>query len=876
MSTLSALRTTFPYTLLSRFPKEKNKDLAKLIWYYTKRSTRKSREIRMYQETAPEKDIQAGIVREQVNLALRDLPTMQLASFVVALVLAYTVRTAVPRTHIFAWIGMVLAIVTSRIVLYFRYVRVRQHPFDGTNWKNVYVLLALMSGVIWGLSSFIIFPSHNLGLISLFVLVIASLSAATTVSHSSLRLGPLAWMAPALLFYSVRCFIEGGETEYTIGILIIIYLITLTSYSFNHHRTITAAISLRFENLKLLEEVRRSAERFRLLFQKHTAVMLLVDPDTGQIVDANAAAERFYGYPSGELRRMHIEDINTLSEEEVRSIRFKTLREDRNYFVFPHRLANGDIRTVEVHSSPIQTEEKVLLFSIIHDITERKQAEERLRESEASYRNLFNSITDAIFIQDEQGRFLDVNKGTEDMYGYGRDFFLNKTAEQFSVPGMYDRSAAAAAIRRAYNGEPQMLDFWGMRSDGTAFPQEVRLMPATYGGRSVVIAVSRDISERKRAEAELLRAQKLEAIGVLAGGIAHDFNNLLQGVFGFLTVAKLKIDQRDKAVLMLDKAEKALQMSVNLTSQLLTFSKGGQPVKRTMFLVSVMENATRFALSGSRSDCRFALADDLWPVEADEGQIGQVIQNIVLNADQAMPSGGIVTVAASNIDRGAAPSPGVPGPGRWVRIEIMDTGEGIPEECISRIFEPYFTTKKGGSGLGLAMAYSIVKNHGGMIEVMSVADRGSCFTIWLPASDSAVPASRQTATSTAVRSGRVLVMDDEEVVRDSVGEMLRALGQEVVFANDGAIAVEQYRAAQAAGSPFTVVILDATVRGGGMSGEEAIRRLREIDPGVIAIVSSGYSDEALVSNYADHGFKAFLHKPFSFDGLRTALGSVRH
>ncbi len=827
----------------------------------------------MHKKTEPGKDFQVGIVREQVNLALRDLPTMQLASFVVALVLAYAARAAVPRTHIVVWIGMVLAIVLSRIVFYFRYARVREHPFDGGYWKNVYILLALVSGVIWGLSSFIIFPAHNVGLISLFVLVIASLSAATTVSHSSLRLGPTAWMAPALLFYAIRCFIEGGEIEYTIGVLIIIYLMTLTSYSFNHHRTITSSISLRFENVKLLEEVQKSAERFRLMFQKHNAVMLLIDPDTGEIVDANAAAERFYGYSSEQLKRMRIQDINTLSAEEVRSIRLQALHEDCNYFTFPHRLSNGEIRAVEVHTSPIQTEERVLLFSIIHDITERKQAEERLRESEASYRNLFNSITDAICIQDEKGRFLDVNKGAEDMYGYSREFFLNKTAEQLSVPGMFDRAAVAAAIRRAYDGEPQMIDFWGVRSDSTAFPQEVRLMPAMYGGRSVVIAVSRDISERKRAEAELLRAQKLEAIGVLAGGIAHDFNNLLQGVFGFLTVAKLKIDQRDKAVLMLDKAEKALQMSVNLTSQLLTFSKGGQPVKRTMSLGPVMENATRFALSGSRSDCRFALADDLWPVEADEGQIGQVIQNIVLNADQAMPSGGFVTISAQNFDRGATPS-GVPGPGRWVKIEIKDTGIGIPEEHVQRIFEPYFSTKKTGSGLGLATSYSIVKNHGGMIEVTSVVDQGSCFTIWLPASDSAVPVSEQTETAVTIQSGRVLVMDDEEVVRDSVGEMLKALGQEVVFAYDGESAIEQYCAAQAAGSPFSVVILDATVRGGGMNGEEAMRRLREIDPAVVAVVSSGYSDDALVSNYTAHGFKAFLQKPYSFDGLRKVLSSV--
>ncbi len=798
---------------------------------------------------------------------------MQLASLIVALVLAYAARSAAPRSHIIAWIGMVLAIVASRIVFYYQYARVRDQLFDGNYWKNAYILLALASGVIWGLSAFIIFPAHNLELISLFVLVIASLSAATTVSHSSLRLGPSAWMAPALLFYAVRCFLEGGEIENTVGVLIIIYLMTLTSYSFNHHRSITASIALRFENLKLLGEVRKSAERFRLLFQKHNAVMLLVDPESGEIVDANAAAERFYGYPADRLKRMNVQNINMLSPEEVRSIRQQALMERCNYFVFSHRLANGDVRTVEVHSSPIQTEDRVLLFSIIHNITERRQAEERLRQSEASYRNLFNSITDAIYIQDEEGRFLDVNRGAETMYGYPGEFFLNKTPKWFSVPGMYDPVAMARAIRQAYDGEPQRIDFWGVRSDGTTFPQEIRLMPATYGGRRVVIAAARDISERKRAEAEQLRAHKLDAIGVLAGGIAHDFNNLLQGVFGFLTVAKLKIDQRDKAVLMLDKAEKALQVSVNLTTQLLTFSKGGQPVKKTMYLRPVIENATRFALSGSRSDCRFALPDELWTVEADEGQIWQVIQNIVLNADQAMPAGGFVTISAQNVDRSGAALASVPGPGKWVEVRIIDTGVGIPEEHLPRIFEPYFTTKQTGSGLGLATSYSVMKNHGGMLEVASVVDRGSAFTIWLPASGSVVRPQARAEASVALRKGRVLVMDDDEVVRESVGEMLEALGQDVEFAGDGDSAIEKYCAALTAGLPFSVVILDATVRG-GRGGEETIRRLREIDPGVTAIISSGYSDNAVVSNYATLGFKTLLSKPYSFDNLRSALGSM--
>jgi CheY-like chemotaxis protein/anti-sigma regulatory factor (Ser/Thr protein kinase) len=287
----------------------------------------------------------------------------------------------------------------------------------------------------------------------------------------------------------------------------------------------------------------------------------------------------------------------------------------------------------------------------------------------------------------------------------------------------------------------------------------------------------------------------------------------------------------------------------------------------------VIENATRFALSGSRSDCRFDVSSELWPVDADEGQIAQVIQNVVINADQAMPEGGIISVTAHNRDRGNAPAASVPGLGRWIEIVVRDTGCGIPAEVLPRIFEPYFTTKTTGSGLGLATSYSIVKNHGGMIEVSSRPNKGSSFTIWLPAGGAIADSSIRSEQPAAIRKGRILIMDDEEAVRDSVGALLDTLGQEVEFSADGAAAVQCYRTALSTGSTFDVVILDATVRG-GMGGEEAIRLLKEIDPSVVAVVSSGYSDNALVSNYAQHGFRAFLRKPFSLEDLQTVLGTL--
>ncbi len=704
----------------------------------------------MRNEPSSGKEIQAAIGREQVRLALRHLPLMQLGSFVVALLLAYSVRTVVPLKNIAAWTLMILFIVTGRIVYYARFTRVRNEQFNVTAWKNVYLQMVFASGVLWGLASVLIFPAGDHGLISMFLLMIAGLSAATTVSHSSLRFAPAAWMTPVLLPFAIRCFIEGSEHENVMGILSIIYLVALLGLSLNNHATIISSIALRFENVKLLGEV---------------------------------------------------------------------------------------------------------------------------RESEAGYRNLFNSINDAIYVVDENGKLLDVNKGAETMYGCGRAAMLGKTPDMLAAPGLSVFADVTAAIRKALEGEPQLIEFYGIRSDGTTFPQEVRFVPATYGRNRVVIAVARDITERKRIEAELLRTQKIEAIGALAGGIAHDFNNLLQAAFSYLTVAKRKVDQRDKVLLMLEKADKALQMSVNLTTQLLTFSKGGKPVKKSIVLGSVIENATRFALSGSRSACRFDIGSELWPADADEGQLTQVIHNIAINADQAMPGGGIISVTARNRERGDAHTTRVPGSGQWIEIVVRDTGCGIPEEDLQRIFEPYFTTKKTGSGLGLATSYSIVKNHGGMIEVSSRVNKGSSFTVWLPAGGPLADSSVRSAQPAAIRKGRILIMDDEEVIRDSVGALLDTLGQEVEYSSDGAAAVHCYRTALSEGSRFDVVLLDATVRG-GMGGEEAIRLLKEIDPSVVAVVSSGYSNNALVSNYAEHGFRAFLRKPFSLEDLQTVLGSL--
>lgn len=392
-----------------------------------------------------------------------------------------------------------------------------------------------------------------------------------------------------------------------------------------------------------------------------------------------------------------------------------------------------------------------------------------------------------------------------------------------------------------------------------------------------IVYLINDITAHKRFEEKLeeerLKTQKLEAVGTLAGGIAHDFNNLLQSVFGYITLAKMSNDTQG-CISALEEAEKAITMSVQLTNQLLTFSKGGKPVKKTVSLPPLIDRAAKFALSGSHTNYRMKSDDGLWKADADEGQISQVIQNVVLNADQAMPDAGVVEIAARNVRIPGPRLPHILKHGPYVEISITDSGIGIPEKYINKIFDPYFTTKAKGSGLGLATSYSIIRNHNGAIDVASMEGAGTAFRIYLPAATAAADESRPMPASAGTgRRARVLVMDDEAAVLKVAGALLKALGHDADYARHGAEALEKYEDARRTGRPFDVVIVDLTIRG-GMGGVDTITRLRELDPRVTAIVSSGYSDDAAIANYEKHGFKAALGKPYDIEQLQQTLNQV--
>lgn len=524
---------------------------------------------------------------------------------------------------------------------------------------------------------------------------------------------------------------------------------------------------------------------------------------------------------------------------------------------------------------------------IFSDITEAKQAEEALRKSERKYRSFTNLTSDYVYsclrTKDSSYKIDWMAGAFQKITGY--------TVEELMQAGCWinfvhpdDKPKVQEYLINLKPGENSICEFRLISKDsGICWIREYSLCtidedcPEYYR----LYGASQDITEQKWTamqleikEEQIRRTQKLEAIGTLAGGIAHDFNNLLQGVFGYISMARMNIDQRQKSLDMLEQAEKALHMSVNLSTQLLTFSKGGKPCRKRIDLLPIIENVVKFALSGSRVACKLETVETLRPVNADEGQIGQVIQNIVLNAEQAMPMGGTLVITTNNLNVTQKSLSPVLSEGNYVAISFKDSGIGIPEEYLPKIFDPYFTTKDKGSGLGLATSFSIIKNHGGIINVKSKMGKGSTFSVWLPAMEAVEEKTDPlSAPAAAYRKGRILLMDDDEIVRDITGEMIRTLGHEVEFAVNGEEAIAKYHESLLQGRRFDVVILDLTIRG-GMGGEAAIKALLKMDPDIKAVVSSGYAENVAISEYEALGFKARLSKPYSINGLNYTLNCL--
>jgi len=521
--------------------------------------------------------------------------------------------------------------------------------------------------------------------------------------------------------------------------------------------------------------------------------------------------------------------------------------------------------------------ETVAVIETIQDITERRKAEEDLQFKNVILSTQQETSIDSIVVVDESNTIISYNHRFIDLWEFPPELLEAKDSVpvlQGIVGKVADPESFLARVKYIEEHKEEKFRDEVFLKDGRVLDQYSAPMRGDDGKYYGRVWYSRDITERRRMQDELLKAQKLESLGVLAGGIAHDFNNLLTGILGNISLTKIMTETNSKAIKRLDEAEKALWRARDLTQQLMTFSKGGSPVKKTTSIEQIVRDSASFILSGSNVKCDFAVAEHVWPVEVDEGQMNQVINNLIINADQSMAGGGIIEIGMENLIVDCQNDMSLT-EGRYVKISIRDYGVGIPEKHLPKIFDPYYTTKQKGSGLGLASAYSIIKHHGGYIGVESEVGVGTTFQIYIPASENDLPEIMERKEIIHTGSGKILVMDDDEIIREVAAEILGHLGYSAMICCDGSEAIELYRQAIAAKEPFAAVIMDLTIPG-GMGGKEAAARILEIDPDAVLIVSSGYSRDPVIAKFRQHGFSGVVPKPFNAEELARELKKLIH
>lgn len=625
------------------------------------------------------------------------------------------------------------------------------------------------------------------------------------------------------------------------------------------------------------DRTRRGEEMFGIIFAHAPIGIALVSPE-GIFLRANPTFCKALGYTEEEMTRLSVRDVTEPADlpSSLEAIRRMQSGESNTFHLEKrYRRKDGQIMWARTSVAMVRDgqDRPQNMIAQIQDITERQGAEEALRESEARYRQLFEQMMEGVVLYEIlctpqgtpcDGRILDINPAFERLTGMPRDAVIGKRMLEIwphTPPLLVERFGLAALT-----GLP---DHFTQHYEDRDREFEINVFRPQAGCCAVIF---RDVTERIRYEQEQSRAQRLESLGVLAGGIAHDFNNMLTAILGNLQVAQQAAAAEDKRTL-LDEAEKACLRAQHLTQQLLTFARGGAPVKKVLAPESLLRETATFALRGSAMQCSFHLPPDLWPVEADPGQLAQVVQNLVLNAEQAMPDGGSIVITGENKE--LQDPEGLPlQPGKYVVISITDTGVGIAEKHLEHIFDPYFTTKQKGSGLGLATSLSIARRHHGHITVRSRTGEGSTFSLWLPAAATdAAPPVPPPASTAAAAAARVLLLDDEQPIRALARRMLEYYGYRVATVAHGQEAVRVAEEALRAGDPFDFAILDLTIPG-GMGGKDALRELRKSHPRLKAVVMSGYSTDPVMAQFRDYGFDGILAKPFGLRELRAALAQA--
>jgi len=638
----------------------------------------------------------------------------------------------------------------------------------------------------------------------------------------------------------------------------------------NLHRVLVAMVDVT-DRVRAEQALQESGARLRALFAAMNDIIVILDQG-GRCVEAVTTGASQH-YPSARLVGRSAQEVfSPVAAEAILARIQQALAEHvTTETAFSHEI-DGSQYWFEVRISPLP-DGRVLL--IAHDATARHDAQEAARTEASKAETYFNSSGVIMEVIDTDLRLVRLNQMGYEFFGYTPEEIVGRNWLDMRLPER-ERDRIKALIRSELEGGPipRFTENPVVTRSG-----EERIVTwrdsllRDAGGRVTgLISSGVDITDRVRLEHELQRMDKLESLGTLAGGIAHDFNNMLTGIIGNINLARIE-DDSERSRELLQEAEQEILQARGLSQQLLTFAKGGAPVRSVQDVAQIMQEAVSFALRGSDVSPRFDLPADLWWANVDKGQLSQVFSNIVINADEAMPAGGTVSASARNVTfADPVPYPDL-APGDYVQIDLSDTGTGIAESDLHKIFDPFFSTKRRGSGLGLATSYAIIHKHGGYLGVASRQGAGTTFSIFLPAAP-AHPFHPSSETAPRVSGqGRVLVMDDEPSVRQVVVAMLTKLGYDAEAVPDGSGALHADAEATAAGHPFNVIIMDLTIPG-GMGGEEAAALLRASNTPARLIASSGYATDPVMAEYRAYHFDGVLAKPYNFAELTSALASL--
>jgi two-component system, cell cycle sensor histidine kinase and response regulator CckA len=504
-----------------------------------------------------------------------------------------------------------------------------------------------------------------------------------------------------------------------------------------------------------------------------------------------------------------------------------------------------------------------------------RERTQELWESKEYYLTIFENTGAATIIYQNDNTIISANKMFFELSGYTKKEIIGKKQWTDFVKDESRREIQYMGSKGDWDSSGGFQQFEVKFIDKTNRTKDILVSIKKIPGTNNIVASFLDVTTVRQIEKELRKIQKLDSIGTLASGIAHDFNNILMGIFGNIAMAMLNLEEDDPSLAFLKDAEKSIERARRLTGQLLTFSKGGNPIKESVHLFDFVQDVINFDLAGSKVKTVFEQDDDLWVVRADRGQLEQVFSNFAINALEAMPEGGTFTVRLENVEISDKAIPALK-QGKYIKATIHDTGKGIPEKNLDQVFDPYFTTKQTGNGLGLSTVYSIIQKHNGFIQIESKENDGTIITIFLPA---IIDRKRQETIETEKgitkqkNEQNILVMDDEKAVRDIISLLLGRVGYIVETVEEGSQALVRYQERMEQGTPFSLVIMDLTIPG-GMGGKEAIKNLLELDPDAVVVVSSGYAEDPIMSNYAEFGFKGVIAKPYTLKKLLDKLDKI--